>query len=100
MILRNTRPVCSAEKVSVEKHASTPSHRSVGSQACSLLREWVFKLLACINLGPLQLVRIIHVDGFPLRVKVNCAQAALAVSIACGLGPAKRQVDFGANSRR
>src|SRR5450759_3481999 len=53
-------------------------------------------LLHPVDLRLLQLVGVIHVDGLPLRVKVDRADAAFAVSVAGGLGTAEGQVNFGA----
>src|SRR5208337_3232862 len=56
-------------------------------------------LIGAIDLRLLQLVGVIHVHGFPLGVEVDRADAALAVSVAGGLGAAEGQVYFGADGR-
>src|SRR5579864_9687234 len=53
-----------------------------------------------VNLRFLQLVRIIHVDGLPLGIKINGAQAAFAVAVARLLDAAKGQVHLGADGGR
>src|SRR5262249_21745627 len=57
-------------------------------------------LFRVVNLSALQTVRIIDVEGFPLRVEVDGAQATFAVSVARGLGPAEGQVYLRADGGR
>src|SRR5205823_2215034 len=45
-----------------------------------------------VNLRSLQTVGVIHVNCFPLAVKVNCADAAFAMAIACGFDASEWQV--------
>src|SRR5215813_883753 len=52
-----------------------------------------------VNLGPLQPVRIINVDGPPLRVKINCSKAALAVPVTRGFDAAKGQMHLRPDGR-
>ncbi len=53
--------------------------------------------LSPINLRSLQSIRIIHVYRFPLTVKINGADSAFAMAVACGFYPAERQMNFGAD---
>ena len=55
--------------------------------------------LDVIDLGSLQTAAEIDVDGFPFREDVQRRGAGFAVSIPGVLGPAKRQVHFGADRR-
>src|SRR5438477_6159331 len=57
-------------------------------------------LLRTINLRALQPVRVVHVHGFPLGVKIDCTNAALAVSVPRGLHPSEGQVHLGADGGR
>src|ERR1019366_9110879 len=52
-----------------------------------------------VDLRLLQLVGVIHVNGFPLGVGINGADAAFAMAVAGGFGPAEGQVHFRANGR-
>src|SRR6478672_4411530 len=52
------------------------------------------RLVFPVDLRFLQLVGVIDVDRLPLRVEVDCADAALAVSVASGLGTAEGQMDL------
>src|SRR5258708_30710097 len=54
-------------------------------------------LLRPVDLRLLQRVGVIHVDGLPLGVEVNCADAALAMAVARCLGSAEGQVNFSAD---
>src|SRR5579859_3172296 len=58
------------------------------------------KLFSRIDLRALQFVRKIDVDRFPLGVKINRPKAALAMSVAGGLGAAKGQMHLSANRWR
>src|SRR5215472_4896246 len=53
-----------------------------------------------IDLRALQLVGVVDINRFPLRVEVDGAQAAFPMPVAGGLSAAKRQVHFGADRRR
>src|SRR5574341_2032052 len=53
-----------------------------------------------IDLGPLELIRVIHVDGLPLGIEINGADAAFAVPVAGLLGAAEGQVHLGADGGR
>src|SRR5579872_7268724 len=55
---------------------------------------------AVVDLCPLQPVGVIHVDCFPLGVKVDGSATAFAVSIAGCFGATEGQVNFGANGGR
>ncbi len=57
----------------------------------------VNELIFAINLGLLQLVRIVDVNRFPLRVEVDGANPALAVAVASRFGTAERQMHLGAD---
>jgi len=39
-------------------------------------------LLSCVNLGPLQLVAVVHIHALPCRVEIQRAGAAFAVAVA------------------
>src|ERR1019366_6131574 len=56
-------------------------------------------LLRPVDLRLLQLVGVIHVDGLPLGVEINRADAPLAMAVAGGLGAAEGQMDFCADGR-
>src|ERR1700687_256800 len=56
-------------------------------------------LLRLIDLRLLERVGVIHIDRLPLGVKVNRADAALAMAVAGGLRAAEREVNFGADGR-
>src|SRR5262249_30590612 len=58
------------------------------------------RLFRIVNLSALQAVRVINVNGLPLRVKIDCAQAAFAMAVARGLGSAEREMYFRADGRR
>src|SRR5277367_353610 len=51
-------------------------------------------LLSAVDLRLLQGVGVIDVDGLPLGVEIDRADAAFAMSIAGGLGAAEWQVNF------
>src|ERR1051326_7046718 len=57
-------------------------------------------LLASVNLGLLQTVRVIHIHRLPLGIEINGAGAAFAMSVAGGFGAAEGKMDFGADRRR
>ena len=54
----------------------------------SASRRWI-ALLAAVDLRFLQGVVVIHVDGLPLRIKVDCADTAFAMTVARSLRTAK-----------
>src|SRR5260370_14683830 len=56
-------------------------------------------LLRPIDLRLLERVGVIHIDRLPLGVKVNRADAALAMAVARCLRAAEREVNFGADGR-
>src|SRR5215469_7234769 len=53
-----------------------------------------------VDLGALQLVGIIDVDGLPFGEEINGGDGGFAVAIAGPLGAAKRQMRFCPNGRR
>src|ERR1017187_82936 len=53
-----------------------------------------------VDLGFLQLVRVVDVHGLPLGVEIYRANAAFAVAVAGGFGAAEGQVHFGSDCRR
>src|SRR5271170_1588826 len=58
------------------------------------------RLVCSVDLGLLQFVRVIDVDGLPLGVEVDRANAAFAVAVAGGFGAAEGQMHFGADGGR
>src|SRR6516225_12094485 len=56
-------------------------------------------LLRSIDMRLLQLVGIVHVHRLPLGIELDCADAALAMTIARGLHSAKWKVYFRADGR-
>src|SRR4029077_10881353 len=50
-----------------------------------------------IDLGLLQFIGVVDVHRLPFGVEVNGADAAFAVTVAGGLGPTERKMDFGAD---
>src|SRR5262249_52011581 len=75
------------------------SFTSFGTPINMILRLFAV-LFRVVNLSALQTVRIIDVEGFPLRVEVDGAQATFAVSVARGLGSAEGQVYLRADGGR
>src|SRR5713101_3120096 len=56
--------------------------------------------LIIVNLGALELVRVIDVNSFPLGEEIDGGDGGLAMSVAGLLGAAEGQVGFGANRGR
>src|SRR5258708_31247445 len=66
------------------------------------MRKWGvlvvrFSEMRRVNVGPVQTVRVVNVNGFPLREKINRGDGRLAVAIAGLLGAAKWEMRFGAD---
>src|ERR1700728_23297 len=57
-------------------------------------------LLACVNLRPLQFIRVIDVDRLPRRVEIERAGAAFAMAVAGLLNPAEGKMHFSPNRWR
>src|SRR5215471_138500 len=57
-------------------------------------------LFPCINLGPLQPVRVVNVNRFPLGVEINCANSAFAMPVSRGLDAAEGEMHLCSDGRR
>src|SRR6185312_3922959 len=66
------------------------------SRACRIFSD----LLPGVNLGALEFVGVVDVDGFPGGVEVEGSGAAFAVAVAGLLDSAEGEMDFGSDSWR
>ena len=57
----------------------------------------LLRRLDLIDLGALQLAAEVDVDRLPLRENVEHLSSCFAMTIACGFGPAERQMYFSTN---
>src|SRR5262249_37238378 len=100
-ILKKCKASAIGEPPEAQRSRSIGKSRVSGCGQCNVNAFFAWnRLFRPIDLRLLQLVRVVYVHRLPFGIEVDCTEPALAMTVARGLHPTKRQVNLSANGRR